>query len=194
MNLLKLNIQGENNMPLVLSDSRTPEMESLRKNRWLMQFAAIPGSAGDSNENLSFVAVSAVAPSISFEQKEYFRLNERFYTAGRPSWNEIPMTFYDFISGPQSAAQILYNWSTKIYNPLTGAMAFKKEYTTTGTLAMLDPAGNPVRVWNLYYLWPFTVNFGEGLEASSDDINTISVSFRYDFAIKQADINTAPTT
>ena len=183
-------------MALVLSDSRTSIMESVRKNRWLMQFTAIPGITGNTtaNEDLSFVALTAVAPSITFEQKEYHRLNEKFYTAGKPTWNEIPMTFYDFISGTKSAAHLLYKWSTAIYNPLTGAMSFKKNYTATGTLAMLDPAGSPVRVWNLYHLWPFTVNFGDGFDAASDDINTVSVTFRYDFAIKQDDVETGTTT
>lgn len=181
-------------MPLVLSDSKTPIMESLRKNRWLMQFNKIPGLATQgANESLSFVATSAVAPTLSFEQKEYHRLNEKFYTAGKPSWNELPMTFYDFISGTSSAAHILYKWSTKIYDPLTGAMSYKREYATTGTLAQLDPKGDPIRIWNLYYLWPFTVNFGDGLDASSDDISTISVTFRYDFAIKQDDVDKSPT-
>lgn len=185
-------------MALVLSDSRTSIMESVRKNRWLMQFTTIPGGVsvqpGSAQESLSFVAITANAPTLTFESKEYHRLNERFYTAGKPTWAEVTMTFYDFISGTSSAAHILYKWATAMYNPLTGAMAFKKNYTTTGTLAMLDPAGSPVRVWNLYHLWPTSVNFGDGFDAASDDINTISATFRYDFAIKQDDVETGRTT
>ena len=181
-------------MALVLSDARSPEMEPIKKNRWLVQFNKIPSVDSDDigkGDSLSFVAVSAVAPAIVYNASEYHRLNERFYTAGKPTWSELPMTFYDFISGADSAGDILYKWATKIYDPLTGAMSFKKDYAVTGTLAQLDPAGTPVRIWNIYYMWPTSVNFGDGFEASSEDINLISVTFRYDFAIKQDDVNTA---
>lgn len=179
---------------LVLSDSRTLTMEPLRKNRWLMQFQKIPNAANVTNNELSFVALTSGVPELTLEAKEYHRLNERFYMNSKPSWNELPMTFYDFISGTNSAADILYKWMTLLYNPLTGAMAYKSQFTTTGTLAMLDPEGAPVRIWNLYQMWPTKVNWGEGLDATSDDPNIISVTFRYDFAIKQDDIDTNPRT
>ena len=175
-------------MSLVLSDSRSPIMEPVKKNRWLMQFNFSQTTKlieADALEDLSFVAVSAVAPAISFAANEYARLNERFYTAGKPQWSELPMTFYDFINAEKSAAASLYKWMTAIYDPLTGAMKYKKDFYATGTLAQLDPGGSPVRIWNLYYMWPISVNFGDGLEASSEDVSLISATFRYDFALKQ---------
>jgi len=174
-------------MPLVLSNSASSTMEPIKKNRWIMQFSDIPGSSGK-QEKLALVAVTASAPTLSYNATEYHRLNERFYTAGKPTWSEIPMTFYDFISGTDSAGDILYKWSTSIYNPLTGEMHWKSKFTTTGTLALLDPLGQPTRIWNLYHLWPMNVNFGDGLDAASEELQLISVTFRYDFAVKQDDI------
>ena len=155
-----------------------------------MQFTAIPGDG--STESLAFAAHTAARPTITYTAIEHQRLNERFYVAGKPTWNELPMTFFDFIQGAGSVSQILWDWNNVVYNPITGAMGFKKEYTTSGTLAMLDPAGGIVQVWNLFYVWPFTVGWGE-LSADDDTIAEVAVTFRYDYAVKGTDIDTTPT-
>jgi len=182
-------------MALVLSSSESSTMEPVRKNRWVMQFKSIPGNDSNSNakDKLGFVAHTCSIPSVSFGQTEYHRINERFYNAGKPTFNELSMTFYDFIQGTNSASQILYNWLQKVYNPLTGQMGFKKQYSTSGTLAQLDPMGGVIRTWNLFYVWPASVDFGGSLSSEDDGFADISVTFRYDLAIKGVDIDTTPT-
>jgi hypothetical protein len=155
-----------------------------------MQFTTIPG-AGDA-ESLAFAAHTAARPAITYNQIEHQRLNERFYVAGKPTWNELPMTYFDFIRGANSVSSIIYNWSQIVYNPITGAMGFKTEYSTSGTLAMLDPAGGIVQVWNLFYIWPAAVTYGD-LSADEDGLTEVSVTFRYDYAVKGTDVDTTPT-
>ena len=156
-----------------------------------MQFTTVPG--GGSNENLAFAAHTATRPSITYNAVEYQRLNERFYTAGKPTWGEIAASFYDYIptSGNDSASNILWNWNQIVYSPITGAMGFKKEYATSGTLAMLDPSGGVVQVWNLFYCWPMNLAWGD-LSAEDDALAEITVTFRYDYAVKGTDVPTAP--
>jgi hypothetical protein len=180
-------------MALFLSSSQSSVLEPIRKNRWIMQFTRVPGNLNDNGPTkLAFTAHSASQPKLTTSEQTTNRLNERFYTAGRPEWNPITVEFYDYIDGVDSAGHILWEWATSIYNPVTGQMFFKSQYTTSATLALLDPAGGVIRVWNLFYCFPTEVNWGDGLSADSDDINSVSVNFRYDYAVKGTDVDTSP--
>ena len=179
-------------MAIVLSSSQSSTLEPLRRNRWVIQFTSVPGDAtGNGVDRLAFAAHTAARPTVTYNVTEMQRLNERFYVAGKPTWNELPMTFYDFIQGPDSASEILWNWSQTVYSPITGAMGFKTEYSTSATLAMLDPSGGVSQVWNLFYVWPFTLSWGE-LSSEDDAVAEVSITFRYDYAVKGVDIDTSP--
>jgi hypothetical protein len=185
-------------MALTLSNSLSSTMEPYRKNRWIMQFTDIPG-AGGTSETLAFCAHTCTRPTQTYNVTEYQRLNERFYVAGKVTWSELSMSFFDFMNGAttgagsaqSSASELLWLWSNKIYNPVTGQMGFKKDYATSGTLAMLDPQGGIVQTWNLFYVWPFTINWGE-LTADDDGLCEVQATFRYDFAIKGTDTKSPP--
>ena len=184
-------------MGLKISSSNSFKIQPLKKNGWIFQFSAIPGNTSAQAEALAFVAKSATAPSISFGDLSTSRLNETFNYAGKHTWNEIPCTFYDYIrnssatSGELSAGDILYNWSCMVYNPLTGQNGYKTQYATSATLAQIDPAGNIIRAWNLFGIFPKTVDFGGQLDYTQDAICEISATFKYDLAIKVPDSKTA---
>ena len=180
-------------MALFLSSSQSSTLEPIRQNRWIMQFTRVPGNLNSSGpEKLAFAAHTASQPTLGMSAQETHRLNERFYTAGKPEWQEISVSFYDFINGVNSAGHVLWEWATSIYNPVTGQMFFKSQYTTSATLALLDPAGGVIRVWNLFYCFPTEVNWGGTLDASAEEISSVEVNFRYDYAVKGSDVNTAP--
>ena len=179
-------------MAIMLSNSQSSTLEPLRKNRYIMQFTAIPG-AGGSEEAMAFACIQASRPELEVKEKEMKRLHETFYVAGsQATWNTQEVKFYDFIQGSTSASQVFWNWMTSVYNPITGQMFFKTQYTTSATLAMLDPSGQIVEIWNLYYIFPTKVTWGE-VGAEADDIMQVSASMRYDFAIKASSVNTAPS-
>lgn len=179
-------------MALFLSSSQSSTLEPLRKNRWILQFTTVPGNvSGRGTERLAFCAHTAARPSVSFSEVESHRLNERFYTAGKPTWNSIPVAFYDFIQGPDSVSHILWEWATSVYNPVTGQMFFKTQYSSSATLAMLDPAGGVVQVWNLFYCWPQEVNWND-LSAADDALAEVNMTLRFDYAVKGTDVNTTP--
>ena len=76
-----------------------------------------------------------------------------------------------------------------VYNPITGQQGFKTQYATSATLAMLDPLGGVVQVWNLFYVWPSDINYND-LSSEDDGLCEVNVTFKYDYAIKGTDVNT----
>ena len=180
-------------MALKISDSRSFKMQPLKKNNWIFQFAAIPGNSNEQPEALAFVAKTCNAPAITYADTVINRMNEQYKFAGNPTWNDISCTFYDFIrntsdsKNESSAGDILYDWSCMIYNPLTGQMGYKTQYATSASLAQLDPAGNIIRCWNLFGIYPSNVDWGSGLDYSSGDACEITATFKYDLAIKVSD-------
>lgn len=181
-------------MGLKISDSRSFKMQPMKKNNWVFQFSAIPGNIKDQNEALAFVAKSCTTPKLTFEgDVNINRMNETYKFAGTPSWNDIDCKFYDFIrndsdsKNESSAGDILYNWACMIYNPLTGQMGYKTQYATSATLAQLDPAGNIIRAWNLFGIWPSSVSWGDDLDYTNGSACEISATFKYDLAIKAPD-------
>ena len=180
-------------MALKISDTRSFKMQPLAKNNWVFQFSAVPGNISGQNEALAFVAKSCSVPKISFGEVNINRMNEQYKFAGKPTWDNINCTFYDFIrnSGSSnnelSAGDILYNWSCMIYNPLTGQMGYKTQYATSATLAQTDPAGNIIRAWNLFGIFPSEITFGTELTYEDSQCSEISATFKYDLAIKVQD-------
>lgn len=189
-------------MALKLSDSKSFKLEPVRKNRWIFEFSAIPGNDSAQAEALAFVASTCKAPELVFKDTTPInRMNEEFKYAGLPQWSDIDCTFFDFIRNTtgssssgggreESAGEILYNWQSMIYNPLTGQMGYKTQYATSATLAQVDPAGNIIRAWNLFGIFPSKVNYGD-FDYASADVQKISATFKYDLAVKVSDATSA---
>lgn len=179
-------------MSLKISDSKSFKLEPVKKNRFIFQFSSVPGNINQ-EEALAFVAKSATIPTISFDKQSTKRIHENYNTAGMPSFNDLSATFNDFIrnsntsAGELSAGDIMYNWSSMIYNPLTGQMGYKTQYATSATLAQLDPAGNIFRAWNIFGIFPTSVDFGGTLSYEDSGLTEINVTFAYDLAIKVQD-------
>lgn len=172
-------------MAIVLSSAEHSFREPKRKNRWILKFDRVPNKA-DGTEPLAIDILSASRPSVSTEEQEIHRLNERFYFAGKPTWEAIECTFYDYDKGGNSAAQILYHWFTAIYNPLTGGQGYAIVYKTNATLVVLGPDGKIIEIWDLFGMFPTTVNFNE-LSYEGSEAMQVNATFRYDYAVLQAD-------
>lgn len=184
-------------MGLKISDSRSFKLEPMRKNRFIFQFTSVPGNVANIAEGLTFVCKSADVPTITFETTETKRIHESFKTAGMVSWNDLNVTFNDFIrnsslsQGEIAAGDALYNWCSMIYNPLTGQMGYKTQYATSATEAQFGPAGNIVRAWNIFGIFPKSVNFGGTLSYEDAGATEVQATFVYDIAIKIEDSKSA---
>lgn len=184
-------------MALKISDSRSFKLEPMRKNRFLFQFSSVPGNAAGLEEGLAFVAKSATVPQITFEKTQTKRIHEAFNSAGMVSWNDLSVVFNDFIrnaaasNGEVAAGDAMYNWCSMIYNPLTGQMGYKTQYATSATEAQFDPAGNIIRAWNLFGIFPTSVDFGGTLSYEDAGATEVNCTYAYDLAIKVEDSKTA---
>lgn len=181
-------------MALKLTDARNSILEPFKKNRFVFQFGSIPNQVAGINavEDLGFVCTSVTVPGLQFGEIEMSRLNDKFYAAGKLQFEELNAEFYDYVAGQHSAGQILYDWASSMYNVATGQSAYKSEYSTTATIAQLDPKGGIARLWNIFYIWPKSVKFGESLSSEEDAVCKVSATFRFDYAIKSKDITSDP--
>lgn len=173
-------------MPVVLSSAEHSFREPKRKNRWILKFDNVPLANSNATEALAIDIMQASRPSVSFDPIEVHRLNERFWFASKPNFEPINCLFYDFDKGKNSAAQILYAWSTSIYNPLTGGMGYAVTYKTNATLVMLGPDGTIIEVWDLFGAFPENVNY-QDLTYEGTDAQQVEASIRFDYPIMQVD-------
>ncbi len=176
-------------MPIVLSSAEHSFREPKRKNRWILKFDNVPLADNTASEALAIDIMSASRPSVNFEDFTVNRLNEQFHFAGRPSWDPISCSFYDYDKGKSSAAQILYAWFTSIYNPLTGGQGYAVTYKTNATLVLLGPDGTIIEVWDLFGAFPESVNWND-LNYGGSEGAQVDMSLRFDYAVMQIDSGT----
>jgi hypothetical protein len=147
--------------------------EPLRKNRFIFSFPS------DTGIQSWWVSTSAL-PSINQNSTEMAFLNTSTWVLGRYVWEELTITFRQFI-GP-STTQALMEWVRLESESATGRQGYAAGYKRNISISMLDPTGVPVQKWVLINAFPTTVNFGD-LAYDSDDIAVAEMSLRYDYAI-----------
>ena len=175
-------------MPIVLSSAEHSFREPKRKNRWILKFDRVPNHASG-QDPLAIDIFSASRPSVSLDPTEIHRLNERFWFAGKPSWETISCTFYDYDKGKNSAGQVLYSWFTAIYNPLTGGQGYAVVYKANATLVMLGPDGKIIEIWDLFGCFPEQISW-QDLSYDGSDAQQVEMTLRYDYAVLQSDTGT----
>lgn len=171
---------------LALTMERFSVAEPMKKHRFLIQFQNLPGTANDT-EGLSIACHSCTVPKLSISDQTLHRFNDRVYVPGKGEFETVEFEFYEYINvvdqgaGTRSAGDLLWNWLTQVYNPSTGASGKKKDVKTNILIVQFDGEGNVVRTWNLYYAWPTTVDF-DGLDSTSEEVQNVKVTVRYDWA------------
>jgi hypothetical protein len=191
-------------------------LESFRSYSWEIQIPKFAGSLGnvpglDNQDRLTLACKKITQPGFTVQDVEVHRVNEKFYYPGKPSPDDITVTFDNLIKG--DIADALFAWMRSVYDPvygvhyggigngtasvnpspeglagLTEAPIFKK----TVTIFQLDAHRNPRTHVNLYGCYPKGWKLGEYNYATSD-FHTIEMTLRYDFAVQfteNSDIDT----
>lgn len=147
--------------------------EPLRKNRWLLRF---PADLGIQEWWLS----SAARPTINQKEVPISFLNAETYVVGKYTWDAIQVTLRDPI-GP-SASQAVMEWIRLHSESVTGRQGYAAGYKRDVELEMLDPTGVVVSKWILKNTMCTSANFGD-LSYDSDELATITMTLRFDYAI-----------
>lgn len=181
-------------------------VEPKRKFKFLLRF----GAASDALP--SFIVKKVNKPEISISEATHKFLGHSYYFPATTTWNEINCTVIDpagfggsgdtNIATPNApsidVAEGMYRvllaagyqspvaqGSSLAGDPGGTLRTFAKSTATAQfdqiEIIQIDAIGNPIEIWTLNNAWIKKMTFGE-LDYSSDDINEISFTFRYDWA------------
>lgn len=135
-------------------------------------------------------AKTVTTPSFDVSEVEHNYLDNKFYFPGRVSWNEVSFTLVDPISvdAVSQTNKILEDmgYVVKANENSKTTMSKKKAATTNGALpavviSILDADGNPIEVWTLNNAFLKSAKYGD-LDYSSDDLRSVEMTVRYDWA------------
>ena len=166
-------------------------LESVRAYQWEVEFTQSIES-GTQPKPLTLAAKQVNGIGMSVEDIEVNRVNDKVYYAGKPSMEELRITF-DNISEAKISKLLFDYFATDTYNPKTGTMTDFNAGGGVGpllggwgkssiVLRQLKPDMtllNEIQIIGAYpKKWtPSEYNY------ATNDFHTVEVAFRYDFLI-----------
>ena len=142
---------------------------------------------GDSFLTLAAKQVSNIGFTV--EDIEVHRVNDRVFYPGKPSPEEVTITFDNLYQ--KKVSNTLWNWFKSIYNPMTGEL-LQNVSTSLGVepkgdfkarelkVYQLDPHGKPLMTTKMIGVYPKSWKTAE-FNYTNNDFHTIEMTFRYDF-------------
>jgi len=164
------------------NDSRIQgNYEVQRQNNWY--FEVTPPSAGsnDTKRVIELALDTGFLPTEHSEELEINFVNEKVYVAGKPLFDEGTLGLKDYVDQPVMKA--ISDWRKKVYDPETGKIGLAKDYKVDASVVLFAPDGTYRREWILRGCWPKDVVYGDTLDMSSNEMNKIQITIRYDKAI-----------
>ena len=144
----------------------------------------ITGIAGDA---LIWYAKKVSKPKFTITESVHTYLNHKFYYPGRVEWQEVTATLVDPVS-PAVVQTIMAKIEASGYgipkntSDLTSLSKASAVSQLLGvSIDQIDNVGNSVEHWELKNAWIKDFTFSD-LDYESDDLSTIDVVFRYDWA------------
>ena len=144
---------------------------------------------GTMENNAQWYAKSVTKPSFTVGTTDHKFLNHTFYYPTRTEWEEVTVTLVDPVS-PDAANSTLAIMKASGYDPSQLSMA-NMGTTSSKTAAVtalggvkimqVDSLSNPIETWTLWNAFITGAKFSE-LSYDSDDMSTIELTFRYDWA------------
>jgi hypothetical protein len=145
-------------------------------------------------EDTVWWAKTVSTPSFDVSEVEHNFLDNKFYFPGRVSWSEVSMTLVDPVSPDAVSKTNDYiigsnNYAVKLHATATAGdgksttISKDKSVTALGSvnIKVLDPEGKTIEDWKLQNAWIKAAKYGD-LDYSSDDLRTIELTIRYDWA------------
>ena len=140
--------------------------------------------------DIQWWAKTVTLPEFEISEIEHDFLDNKYYYPGRVTWNEVTVTLID-PGAPDMVSKTLKMLSDSGYaikdktDLNAPSMITKGKSIDTGlgslVIEVIDAVGTKVETWTLNNPWIKTVKYGE-MDYSSDDIRTIEMTVRYDWA------------
>lgn len=179
-------------------DGLTPSnnVETSRSNRFILSLFT-HGIDNDTfgqlgKENILIHLQKCSRPSPEIDEIIIHNGQDEIYRPGKNRWKPIEFTFYEVLkdlddsllyNDNMTASRLFKLWSNNTIN-LNQSKIRGPRYVSNANLSLLNGAGYPVWQYKLYRCWPSKIDSSQ-LDYSSKDINTISVTMKYDKAIEE---------
>ena len=178
-------------------------LDSVRAYQFEMHFELpSPIISADPDNRLTLAAKQVTAVGFTTEDIEVNRVNDKVFYPGKASPEEVTVTFDNFYQ--PKIANVLWNWFSTIYNPVSGKF---NGGTSNGspqtppvngwkaqrcTIVHLDAQGQPLMETRMFGVFPTSWKTAE-FNYGTNDFHTIEMSFKYDF-MEQDMAGTAPAS
>lgn len=185
-NNLNRDLNDNDGLPVISQD-----LDSIRAYQWEITFfppAEVEVPLGFSKP-LTLAAKKVGGLSVKVEDITVNRVNDVTYYPGRPSMGELEVTFDNLLR--TKAGWQLYKYFQTVYDPLTGEFTSTYldnpgQFKTTAEILELDGQMEPVSLVKLVGCYPKEYTKAEKNYATND-FDTVTVKFRYDFLLQLGD-------
>lgn len=110
---------------------------------------------------------------------EFGYLNEKRKFAGVPTYDDLSVVFKDYVD--RETAQILWEWSYRVHNPVNGKTGLASQYKLNGWMSLYSPEGSIERRYDIIGAWPSSIDPGE-VDHDGEDIVRITMTLTIDKA------------
>tara|TARA_R100000805_G_C3566851_1_gene73999 strand:+ start:89 stop:676 length:588 start_codon:yes stop_codon:yes gene_type:complete len=163
------------------------QTEPKRNFRFKVQFTGISTTI-QAPTDIIWWAKTVTTPSFEVSEVEHNYLDNKFYYPGRVSWNEVSLTLVDPISvdAVNLTNQLLVASGYVVKGNETVSQTMSKAQAIQAGLSniiieVLSAKGDVVETWTLNNPFIKSAKYGD-LDYSSDDLRTVEMSIRYDWA------------
>ncbi len=168
-------------------DGKLNTAEFNRKHRWRVSFGG--PSTGPLHTIEWAYLQKAARPTFTVAPAEVHHDQEVAYFAGKQTWNELQLVFYDAVGGQGTGSgtgisQRMWDWVQSVIDVEQGGTVKDPfDYKTELKVQLYDGEGSAKEEWTLQGCWPTETNWNE-LDYQANDIALVNIKLRYDRAIK----------
>jgi len=162
------------------------QLDSVRAYQFEVHFVGLPSQVTNAHD-LTLAAKQVSQIGFTVEDIEIHRVNDRVYYPGKPSPEEVTVTFDNLYM--KNTASDLWNVFTTIYDPISGEVTSNAPPGADGAgqfkvnkmeIIQLDNSMTPHSAVELYGAYPKSWKTAE-FNYATNEFHTIEVTFRYDF-------------
>ena len=169
------------------------ELDSVRAYQWELSFRnlLVNDTGGTIQSPLTLGAKQVNGIGFNVEDIEVHRVNDKVYYPGRPSMDELVVTFDNLVR--TKLDKLLYEVMSMSYDPRTGkintianANTLPYSHKFEIDVMQLDGQGTPRNMIRLFGCYPKKIAHGE-YNYATNEFHTLEMTFRYDNFVNTGD-------